>query len=116
MVNNNLEVYRRNIVILLKQAFYSGNQIQSVEKFDLSDEHQEWIAKVSAEFDCPICFEPMRFPKKIFACTHDHYICSDCLDDPVIRFCPQCREDFAVHKPLRRLTSERVFAGLLDLV
>jgi hypothetical protein len=70
--------------------------------------------KVSDEFECPVCFEPMISPKKIYSCSNDHYICSICLSDPKITHCPQCREDFAKTTPTRRISSERIARLLLQ--
>jgi hypothetical protein len=70
--------------------------------------------KVSDEFECPVCFEQMISPKKIYSCSNDHYICSICLADPKITHCPQCREDFAIITPTRRISSERIARLLLQ--
>merc|ERR1711860_211756 len=96
----NLEVYKKNIVSQLRKL--TGK----LPKNDDEDDDTEDQPKVQtntedllSEFDCPVCFELMSAPKRIFSCSNDHYICSLCLTDPKIMICPQCREDFKVLKP-----------------
>ena len=64
-------------------------------------------------FDCPVCFEQMKAPLKIFGCSNDHYICSECLKSPRIKCCPICREDYKTMKPQRRYRSEHILAALI---
>merc|ERR1712170_34397 len=58
------------------------------------------------EFECPICYEDMKAPLQIFACSSDHYFCSECLSTPLER-CSLCREDFSEHPPERRHAAEK---------
>ena len=64
-------------------------------------------------FDCPVCFEQMKAPLKIFGCSNDHYICSECLKSSSIKCCPICREDYKTMKPQRRYRSEHILAALI---
>ena len=61
-------------------------------------------------FECPVCFEIMKSPRRIFGCSNDHFICSDCLKSSSIKCCPICRENYQTHKPQRRLKSEELLA------
>ena len=110
----NLEVYKKNIVSQLRK-------LTKLPKNEDEDDDTEDQPKVQtntedllSEFDCPVCFELMSAPKRIFSCSNDHYICSLCLTDPKIMICPQCREDFKVLKPHVRHTSEQILARLLQ--
>merc|ERR1712029_463609 len=65
-------------------------------------------------FECPVCFEIMKPPRRIFGCSNDHFICSECLKSPSIKCCPICRENYQTHKPQRRLKSEELLALISD--
>ncbi len=68
-------------------------------------------------FICTACLKLAKPPLKIFACSTGHYVCSKCLDIMTAsksrRECKVCNEDFAVHKPRRRATAERLLEALL---
>ena len=64
-------------------------------------------------FICPVCFELMKAPLKIYSCRNDHFICSTCLNKPIIK-CPICRDEFKIQKPTRRRSSEQLLSNLLD--
>ena len=59
------------------------------------------------DFDCPVCFEYMCRPLKIFSCYNGHFICSVCVSNPKIKLCPICRDDFNQRKPKRCLETEK---------
>ena len=107
----NLEVYKRNIISQLRKITNKPLDNQELEE---NPKIQKSCDELLSEFDCPICFELMSSPKRIFSCSNDHYICSICLTDPKLEACPQCREDFKVHKPNVRHTSEQILARLLQ--
>lgn len=107
VIKNNLQVYAKHILNVLKQA-----KIQDVKQVESMNE-VEFPEDVFREFECPVCLEIMEQPKRIYACSNDHYICSLCLTDPQITLCPSCREDFQLQKPKLRLTSERILAKII---
>lgn len=39
--------------------------------------------------ECPVCFNPISPPKRMFQCMDGHVVCGDCK--PNIRICPTCR-------------------------
>ena len=41
---------------------------------------------------CPICWEAMNPPKRIFQCSNGHLVCEVCRSQPEIRGCPTCRQ------------------------
>lgn len=75
---------------------------------EASSSEDEEDENVGREFECPVCFNEMVAPLKIFGCSGDHYICSVCVKQ--CKKCPQCRENFATIAPTRRYTSERIAA------
>ena len=69
-------------------------------------------------FECPVCFEIMASPRRIYACSNNHFICSICLDfcmnDPnLLKSCPKCRDDFTENRPQIQYTSEQMLEELL---
>jgi len=42
--------------------------------------------------DCPVCFEELRAPLKIFNCTNGHLICEKCRDS--VSVCTLCRDQY----------------------
>ena len=71
-------------------------------------------ANIRLEFECPICCDEMNPPLEIFACSNDHFLCSECLGNAGIQSCPICREDFSQSKPTRRHAAERIRQSLLN--
>jgi len=41
---------------------------------------------------CPVCWEEMKPPKRIFQCTNGHLVCERCHSQPQLVKCPTCRE------------------------
>lgn len=81
----------------------------------LSSENERFESLLKSQlkiFECPVCFEIMKSPRRIFGCSNDHFICSECLKSSCIKCCPICREDYETNKPQRRFKSE----GLLALI
>lgn len=70
-------------------------------------EDQEPKDEVMEHFECPVCVHEM-IGVPIFSCSRDHWICSECLNDPRMNSCPMCREDFGQVKPRRCLTAEKI--------
>ncbi len=56
--------------------------------------------------DCYICFDSM-LDKRIFACSHDHWVCEECLPE---NKCPMCQEDLRENPPRRCCTVEKAVA------
>ena len=127
----NLEVYKKHICSNLRKSYYAGgvgNQICVSKEvavtennalnseIDLTEENYaaEELKEVLSEFECPVCFEIMMPPKRIYSCSNDHYICSLCLTDTKMKACPLCREDFTVTRPCIRHTSERFLTRFLQ--
>ena len=41
---------------------------------------------------CPVCYEALKPPKRIFQCTSGHLVCETCKSQPMLRGCPTCRQ------------------------
>jgi len=41
---------------------------------------------------CPICWEAMSPPRRIFQCSNGHLVCEVCRSQPQVRGCPTCRQ------------------------
>ena len=95
---------KRNIQIH-KQVILEG-----LEKSKVKSEDKK--ANIRLEFECPICCDEINPPLQIFACSNDHFLCSECLGNSGIQSCPICREDFSQHKPTRRRAAERLRQSL----
>ena len=79
----------------------------------LSSENERFESLLKSQlkiFECPVCFEVMKSPRRIFGCSNDHFICSECLKSSCIKCCPICREDYETNKPQRRFKSEDLLA------
>ena len=59
--------------------------------------------------ECPICFEEMVSPIKIFQCSEGHLICENCFKriSESTQICPFCRRD-VVSSPIRNRALEEV--------
>ena len=57
--------------------------------------------------ECPICFEEMRTPIKIFQCSEGHLLCENCFNKVSVstKKCPVCRMDI-VTTPIRNRALE----------
>ncbi len=52
-----------------------------------------------SDFECPICFDTPKPPRRIFSCSNRHNLCDLCLTKLDRLECPQCREDLTVKLP-----------------
>ena len=41
---------------------------------------------------CPVCYETMKPPRRIFQCNNGHLVCEVCKNQPQLRGCPTCRQ------------------------
>ena len=91
LLRANVSIHRENILQVLQPKSASSRRADNIRR----------------EYDCPICFEDMKAPLQIFACSNDHYFCSECQSTPILS-CPLCREDFEAYPPTRRIAAERL--------
>ena len=57
---------------------------------------------------CPVCFEQMKPPKKIFQCSNGHALCEQCKDNPALTSCPICRIGFTGSTVSRNILAEKL--------
>jgi len=92
------------------------------------------MAVILSTLECPVCFELIWPPKKIFQCSKGHIICEMCITNAAfdkvqvsyisIRLmindcfqrCPSCRENFTSRGTSRNLALENLFANVLEFV
>ena len=83
-------------------------QLGSVASGDEADDLSSMLVE---EFECPVCFEPMRPPKHIYACSNTHLFCQRCYQvltkSEKFCCCPKCRENFKLTPPIRNRLAER---------
>ena len=119
---DNLKVYKHHICSSLRKVH---NTEQKVDNYKITNDSGETkslnensasedLKNFLSEYECPICFDVMASPKRIYACSNgNHFICSLCLFDTKMSCCPSCREDFTMSKPLIQHTTERILERLM---
>ena len=93
-----LEVNNTNYEQQMREyEFY--NKCFQEEKYD------EIIKELDRE--CPICFEDMLTPTKIFQCSQGHLLCQTCFEkvNVTTKICPFCKRD-VVTLPIRNRALE----------
>ena len=111
----NYDAFKSKIMGQLTKKNRNENVVENVVHVDDHEKEalSEHFKTAMSEFECPVCLDIMSSPIRIYSCSNDHFICSKCLTKPKLTTCPQCREDFKIHKPNIRHTSERFLAMLL---
>jgi len=67
------------------------------------------------EFDCPVCYEMMEPPRRIFQCQNGHLICENCKAREELKKCPTCRLSLGARRELlsRNLAMEKLVENFL---
>ena len=60
--------------------------------------YQPTSETMKKDFECPVCYELMEPPRRIFQCLNGHLICQNCKERPEIRICPVCRINLGPRK------------------
>ena len=105
-LSHRLDTYRRSILSMV-----SPREPEQEAVPDRKKSVTESCSEMRECLECTICYEEFE-DMKVFACTRDHWICLRCL--PHNDRCPSCREDFKLHPPTRRVTSEKILSMLKD--
>ena len=117
-----MEVYKNYICSILRKSYDTQEKEDALPeiKDDLNESKPSNENLINENlmkfFECPVCFEIMAPPKRIYACLQTHLICSLCLDNILnspSKSCPRCRQDFTETKPLIQYTSEQMLEELL---
>ena len=96
---------RKKLTIELECLKIRATNDLSKEYRVVKNSNENGEEKSSFDHECPICFETLIFPRKIFACTEDHLVCHQCLEK-FSGTCHSCRQDFVKYPPKRRLDYE----------
>ncbi|XP_023339855.1 uncharacterized protein LOC111710065 [Eurytemora carolleeae] len=75
-------IYALNKMLELLQKMCSSERSLDEKAYEKS----VW----KSEFECPICFEEMSPPTRIWQCVDGHAICETCREKLATRFCPSC--------------------------
>ena len=66
------------------------SEVEQFERFKKSH-CEDTVPNIDSAFDCPVCYEMMAPPRRIFECKNGHLICEFCEKRPEIKTCPTCR-------------------------
>ena len=96
--------------VLLSEVKNDSKEINPQNQNDANEHLKKY-------FECPVCFEIMALPRRIYACSNNHFICSICLDlcmnDPKLaKSCVECRDDFTKNRPQIQYTSQKMLEDL----
>ena len=65
-------------------------------------------------FDCPVCMEKMKPPKRIFQCSNGHSFCGQCKNNPSMTSCPICRIQFTGSNVSRNIMAETLVSQMIS--
>ena len=51
------------------------------------------VEEAKGHLECPVCFEKMRPPTRIWQCPQSHLVCETCRDQLENLRCPSCRTE-----------------------
>merc|ERR1712106_800512 len=60
------------------------------------------------DFECPVCYDIMQAPTRIFQCSNGHLICEQCKGHSEIRACPTCRVPLGPSSLVRNIPLEKL--------
>ena len=66
------------------------------------------------DFECPVCYEIMCPPSRIFQCNNGHLICEVCKGHTEIRTCPTCRVPLGPTSLMRNIPMEKLAKTYFD--
>jgi hypothetical protein len=105
---------RKKRALQMKNRDIYKNFLCHLLKSDGSSKESHVLPNLHDDYDCPVCFEYMCLPRKIFACHNRHLICHVCLEGLKTKECPICRDDFGKRKPKRSPEAEQKAEELKD--
>ena len=74
------------------EIFLAEAELEDFDAFYVERELQ--AASLKKDFDCPVCYEMMAPPRRIFQCPNGHLLCELCMARSgswKIKNCPTCR-------------------------
>lgn len=60
------------------------------------------------DFECPVCYDEMAPPTRIFQCSNGHLLCEACKCHQEVRSCPTCRVPLGPTSLLRNIPLEKL--------
>lgn len=88
-------------------------------KQEQSEEVKENSNKLDS-YPCPVCFDSLKAPKKIFQCSQGHYVCDLCLRKlkKGNNECPTCRENWTnePNLPARNRLAEELIQKMTESI
>ena len=112
--NSGKESIRKNLEIRKQIIGRYLDKNAGVTSHQQNGKAEKMKMELKQEFECPICSEEMKSPLKIYACSNDHFLCSECLKQPKLVNCPICREDFSTKPPKPREREQRLLESLMN--
>ena len=95
-INQSINKNTTEIEATEMRAIDYENQKREYEFYNKCFEEGKWeeiIKELNRE--CPICFEEMLTPIKIFQCSQGHLLCENCFNkvSDSTKVCPFCKRD-----------------------
>ena len=82
---------------LLKLTKIVENLTKKIENHDVGPEagsvSGKGVEEVRRHLECPVCFEMMNPPTRIWQCPQSHLVCETCRDQLQDQRCPSCRTE-----------------------
>ena len=78
---------------LLKMTKIVENLTKKMENHEVGSVSGKGVEEARGHLECPVCFEKMRPPTRIWQCPQSHLVCETCRDQLDNLRCPSCRTD-----------------------
>ena len=83
------EKQKKTLLKLRKTADDLGKKIENQDALVPAN----GVEEARGHLECPVCFEKMRPPTRIWQCPQSHLVCETCRDQLENLRCPSCRTD-----------------------
>ena len=98
----------KTLEMLTKNYEQQKREYEFYKKYFEEGKYDELIKELNKE--CPICFEEMQPPTKIFQCSQGHLLCENCFQkvSESTKTCPFCKRDVASNPIRNRALEEAI--------
>ena len=83
------EKQKKTLLKLRKTADDLGKKIENQDGMF----NGNGVEEARGHLECPVCFEKMRPPTRIWQCPQSHLVCERCRDHLENQICPSCRTE-----------------------
>ena len=83
------EKQKKTLLKLRKTADDLGKKIENQDGMF----NGNGVEEARGHLECPVCFEKMRPPTRIWQCPQSHLVCETCRDQLENLRCPSCRTE-----------------------